>query len=467
MIAYFIGTDFKQKAVATSTGDYARITDDTIRQSVDGVASCELVVSYSDKADDLGNIGEFIYIPAELSQDASFFQIISKEVDYIEKTIRYYADTNFIWFASQVANDGQYGRVSQVGRTVAWYLDEFVNSNAAMQFTIGTNEMSGRLAIGDTNASTAKEAIEKTAALFNAEISFAYQFDGNNITPYINICEKDSGDDTSETLTVGTDITELIETVDCSEIATAVKIRGIVKSDKDYSTVSDMAADDELLVGSICIAAGSAFKIFNYQSVSSTALMTDYETAYNYNSSIYIVQRGSGTLRVYGGATTSNGYAVNLTRLNGATVDNDKNVITPLPSYDSGDYFVSSEKLFCRSAWYKYGHDSGGKRDAARFAMDIFMQGDDVETTDPQQILDAGIALLEQHKEPVYSYSCKCNKQVIIGEQYTMIVPDEHLYVSVRCLETEKSETRGEFLPTFGNYIRTKNAFEIMARNAK
>lgn len=467
MTVYFIGNDFKQKASATSSSKIARITDDTIKQSVDGLSSCELEIAYTGNADDLGRVGEFIFIPAENRKDANFFQIITREVDYINKRVRYYADTDFLWFSSQNVNDGQFGRVSQVGASILWYLDEFTTSSSPFSFHVGDYELAGRLKAGDTNASSAKEAINKTAALFNAEITFSYVFDGGTVTPYINIYESGSGSNNSETLTVGKEIAELIESTDCANVATAVRIRGLVKSKKEYANGSEMTADTELYVEDVCITAGVPYKVYDYRVVSNSRMMTDPDTVYKYNNVYYIGKR-SGTNQVQAvGWLVDDGFAVNLNAMFGATVDDDKNVVTELPAYDSGDYFVANKRLFSRSAGARFGAPEYGKRQNAYFASDIILQPENLETTDPQQLLDAGIALLDAQKEPAVTFSCKCTRRVTLGNYYTIVVPDEKLFISARCLEIEYSETRGEFTPTFGNYFATSNAFEIMAKNAK
>lgn len=376
MTVYFIDSHFRQKATATTKGKAARITDDTITQNVNGLASCELEIAYTGKAE-LGDVGEYIYIPSTTRRDACFFQIITKEVDYINKTVSYYGDTNFLWFNSQVANDGTYGRVSEVGRTIEWYLDEFTTVNAPFNFHIGTNEIDGKTAIGDTNATTAKEALDKTAALFNCTISFAFVYDGKTITPYIDIYSANGGADTGEILTVGKEINELIETVDCSDVATAVKIRGHIADGGDDGTT------------------------------------------------------------------------------------------TNLPEYDSGDYYTNNGVLFSRSAWYRFGAGAGGSRNTARFGADIILQAQDLETTDAQQVLNTGLAMLEEHKEPSTAFSCKCSRRVSLGGWYTIVVPGEEVYITARCLEIQESKTRGEFSPTFGNFYKSQNAFEVMAKNAK
>lgn len=474
MIVYFIGSDFRQKASATTESEKARVIDDMIVQNVNGLSTLELDIQYQERADSLGQVGEFIYIPAETKRDASFFQIITKEVDYINKTVSYYADTNFLWFSSQntkvgiTERDGTYGRVSEIGKTIAWFLDEFLTTSAPVPYTIGVNEISNKLATGDTNATTAKEALDKTAALFGVEIVFSFDFDGSELTPYIDIYERYNGEETGETLTVGKEITELTETVDASEIATAVKIRGVVSSSKDYETEDAMLADTELEIGAVVIAESIPWKIYGLQTATAVNQMTDPTTVYKYNNNYYLGARsGTNQPQLTGWETQNNTFALNLADTYNAYIDpwNDKNIITELPEYDDGEYYTSDGRVYSRSAWYRFGND--GKRDNARFSTDIIIQSNDLDTTDPEQILQTGLALLEVRKEPAITYDCKCLRRVALGSYYTIVVPGENVYITARCLETQKSETRGEFTPTFGNYWKSTNAFEVMARNAK
>lgn len=467
MIAYFIDNFFKQKSTVDTGSKTARITDDYVVQNVKGSSTIELEVAYKGNVDKIGKEGDFLFVPAANRREASFFQVISREVDYLKKTARFYGDTNLLWLASQNEGAGTYGRVSEFGQPITWYLEEFTADGVPFRFQIGVNEIGEKTAIGDTNATTAKEALDKTAELFGVEIAFSFTFDGRTLTPYIDIYEEFNGQDTGETLTVGEEITELVETADCSDVATAVKIRGAVSSSKTYETVSEMTADEELEVGSIVVYGSSGYKVFEMSSVSSSALMKDPNKVYKYNGAYYYGTRNGINQPRATGWECQNGFAARLENSFLTTNGQSVTVATNPEAYDDGDYYAKEGRVYSRAAWGRFGSPEGGRREDGKFGADIIIQAADLETTDPEQVLNAGIAILEQHKQPSISYSCKCVRRVDLGAYYTIVVSDEKVFISGRCLEIAKSETRSEYSPTFGNYYKYANAFEIMAKNAK
>lgn len=462
MIAYFIDNYFKPRgSVATDSKDACTVSD-TIRQNVDGVSTCDITIEYTGRADDYGRLGEYLFIPPNTRREASLFQIISRDVDYVRREIIYHGDTNFLWFSSQNTEDGPFGRESTVGQNIAWYLEEFTTSAAPFHYEIGINEISGKLATGNTEGNTAKEALNKTAELFDVEIAFSFTFDGKNIKAYLDIYERFNAHTTGKVLTVGEDLTELNETTDCSNIATAVRIRGNVSSSHSYNNSSDMIADENLEVGSVVITTNgnTPWRVHEMQTVTQTAQMTDPSIVYKISGTGYYLNGKSVT-----GWETANGFAVNISST--SRIGEGNNVVTDLPAYDEGDYYTGDGRLYSRSAWLRFGAPESGLRRLGRFSCDIILQESDVDTTDANQVLARAISVLEPHIEPTITYTCKCESPVELGAYYTLVVPDEKVYISARCLEIERSSTRNETIPTFGNFYKSTNAFEVMARNVK
>lgn len=497
MIVYIIGQNFDIKNTAASDSGKYRIVDD--RVTMENVScTCEITIQYKGRFSNLCNVGDFLYIP---SRDiySNFFQIISTEVDYSTRTATLYGDNSLLLLYSQRAGSGgPYGCTSYAGKSIEWFLEDFT-TGARFPFTIKINELSGILRTGTTEATTAKESLDKTAELFNCEIAFSYSLENNTVKPYIEIYEEQNGRETGEILTMGKELSSLSKSEDCSGVISSVYIRGKVKPEKIFAEDQSEVSFD---IGTVYIAGGKPYKVFELQQVVTPYAMIEKDVVYR------LVVSGSTLLGYYFGdpvlasnhaAHTSFKAATGWVVTNGfaAVLDdsyiqvdegyetadaeeayNNQSVITPLPDYDSGDYFASKEgntsvsepghnvRLVSRSAWGRFGAPDIGAS-ATGFGAEIAYKAEDIETATQEDVLNAAIAILEEYKTPVITFDCECNKRVEIGAYYTLCVPDEGVYISARCLSIEESETAGTYKPTFGNFIVKENAFEIMARNAK
>lgn len=496
MIVYVIGQNFDIKNTAASDSGKYRIVDDRVTME-NGSCTCEITIQYKGRFSDLCNVGEFLYIP---SRDiySNFFQIISIDVDYSTKTATIYGDNSLLWLYSQRAgSSGPYGCTSYAGKDIEWFLEEFT-TKARFPFTIKINELSGILRTGTTEATTAKEALDKTAELFNCEIAFSYSLENNTVKPYIEIYEEQNGRETGELLTVGKELSLLSKSEDCTGVISSVYIRGKVKPKKIFAEDQTEVSFD---VGTVYIAQGNPYKVFTLKQVASPFLMQSKDTVYRLyvSGSLVGYYFGDPVLASNHAAHTSftaatgwqvtNGFAAVLENsyiqvdegyetADAEEAYNNQSVITPLPDYDSGDYFASKAgntsvserghnvRLVSRTAWGRFGAPDIGAS-ATGFGAEIAYKAEDIETATQEDVLNAAIAILEEYKTPVVTFDCECNKRVEIGAYYTLCVPDEGVYISARCLGTEESETEGTYNPTFGNFIVKENAFEVMAKNAR
>lgn len=496
MIVYVIGQNFDIKNTAASDSGKYRIVDD--RVTMENVScTCEITIQYKGRFSNLCNVGEFLYIP---SRDiySNFFQIISTEVDYSTRTATLYGDNSLLLLYSQRAGSGgPYGRTSYAGRNIEWFLEEFTTA-ARFPFTIKINELSGILRTGTTEATTAKESLDKTAELFNCEIVLSYSLENTTVKPYIEIYEKHNGRETGEILTVGKELSLLSKSEDCTGVVSSVYIRGKVKPEKIFAEGQSEVNFD---VGTVYIAGGKPYKVFELRQVVTPYAMREKDVVYRLvvSGSMLGYYFGDPVLASNHAAHTSFKAATGLGVTNGfaAVLDNsyiqvdegyetagaeeaynNQSVITPLPDYDSGDYFASKEgntsvseighnvRLVSRSAWGRFCAPGIGAN-ATGLGAEIAYKAEDLETATQEDVLNAAVAILETNKKPVVTFECECNKRVSCGAYYTLCVPKEGVYISARCLSIEESETAGTYKPTFGNYIVKENAFEIMARNAK
>lgn len=449
MIAYVINKDFSIKNTAATDNTKYRIVDDRVITSV--FSSCELTIAYTGRAADLCDVGDYLLVKE------SFYQILNVETDYIEKTIRLTAEANLLYWYSQRGTSGVYGRVSEVGKTIDWYLYEF--TTAPFPYSIKTNDIPAVARTGDTTASTAKEALEKIAALFGVEIWLSYQLENGSVKAYFEI--RKSGTETNEILTVGKDITSFSKSESCADVVTSVYIRGGVKASKRYDNVSAMTADEDLEINTVVIAADVPYCNRQLTTVSAASYMLDPLRIYKYNGAYYKGNSTGTNQETVTGWETQEGFAVNLEN---STIGQEDYVYTPLPSYNSGDYFVQNGRIVSRSMWAKYG---GDRVTQTGFGAEIALNPGDLETVEQSEVLAQGIALLETNKGTTITYDCECNKRVKFNGFYTLAVPEESIYISARCLEIEESETAGTYRPVFGEYLVKSNAFEVMARNAK
>lgn len=458
MIAHIIGRDFSVKNTATTTSQKYRIIDDKVVTS--DFCSCELTVVYTGAAAEFCEVGDFIFLPGRNGYN-NFFQIIQLDVDYIEKTVRITAESSLLYWYSQRGSGGVFGHVSEVGKTIAWYLSEF--TSAPFSYSILANEIPSVARAGDTTASTAKEALEKTASLFGVDIRMSYGMSGKTVHPYLEIREKTSGHDTGEVLTVGKDITAFTKSEDCSNVVTSVYLRGGVKASKRYDTVNAMTADAELETGTVVIAGSRIYKNMEFQTASSTSQMTDPNVIYELDGDYYRGRPSGSGFRVLAGTETHNGFALRLDPV--SSIGQDDYIYTPLPSYDSGDYFVYSGRLVSRSAWAKFAA-ADTVATMAGFGAEIALNPGDVETTEQAEVLARALAYMDANKGTAVSYECDCVRNVEYDGYYTLVVPEESIYLRARCLSVEESETAGTYKPTFGDFLDTTNAFEVMAKNA-
>ena len=496
MIVYVIGQNFDIKNTAASDSGKYRIVDD--RVTMENVScTCEITIQYKGRFSNLCNVGEFLYIP---SRDiySNFFQIISTEVDYSTRTATLYGDNSLLLLYSQRAGSGgPYGCTSYAGKDIEWFLEEFT-TGARFPFTIKINELSGILRTGTTEATTAKEALDKTAELFNCEIAFSYSLENNTVKPYIEIYKEQNGRETGELLTVGKELSLLSKSEDCTGVISSVYIRGKVKPKKIFAEDQTEVSFD---VGTVYIAGGKPYKVFELKQVASPFLMQSKDTVYRLYVSGSLVGYYFGdpvlasthaehtAFTAATGWQVTNGFAAVLDNsyiqvdegyetAEAEEAYNNQSVITPLPDYDSGDYFASKAgntsvsepghnvRLVSRSAWSAYCTNVVSAT-LSGFGAEIAYKAEDVETATQEDVLNAAVAILETNKKPVVTFDCECNKRVSLGAYYTLVVPDEGVYISARCLSIEESETAGTYNPTFGNYVIKENAFEVMARNAK
>lgn len=496
MIVYVIGQNFDIKNTAASDSGKYRIVDD--RVTMENVScTCEITIQYKGRFSDLCNVGEFLYIP---SRDiySNFFQIISIDVDYSTKTATIYGDNSLLWLYSQRARSGgPYGCTSYAGKDIEWFLEEFT-TEARFPLAIKINELSGILRTGTTEATTAKEALDKTAELFNCEIAFSYSLENNTVKPYIEIYEEQNGRETGGILTVGKELSLLSKSEDCTGVISSVYIRGKVKPEKIFA---EKPADVSFDVGTVYIAQGNPYKVFTLKQVNSPFLMQSKDTVYRlyvsgslvgyyFGDPVLASTHASHTaFTAATGWQVTNGFAAVLENsyiqvdegyesADAEEAYNNQSVITPLPDYDSGDYFASKAgnssvsetghnvRLISRTAWGRFGAPDIGAS-LTGLGAEIAYKADDLETAEQSDVLNAAIAILEEFKNPVVTFDCECNKRVSLGAYYTLVVPDEGVYISARCLSIEESETAGTYNPTFGNYVIKENAFEVMAKNAK
>lgn len=462
MIAYVIGKDFAIKNTATSTSKKYKIVAD--RFISENNCTCEITIEYNGRFSDLCNVGEFLYIP---SRDvySNFFQILSAEVDYTNHTATLYGDNNLLWFYSQRARSGPYGRVSEIGQRVEWYLTEITTTGySRFPVAVKINEIANIRKAGDTTATTAKEAIEKICELFNCEIVFSYLLEDKTVKPYIEIYEKNSGRETGEILTVGKELSELSKNENCTSVVTSVYIRGGIKASKRYEMPSNMYGDADLEIGAVCIANNIPYINRQLSSASNISQMTNPEIVYEYNGNYYRGTTTGTNQPTVTGWETEEGFAVNISAT--STIGDEDYIYTALPSYDDGDFFTDNNgRIASRSAWAVYAANVSAA--LTGFGAEIALKADDLETTEPSEVLAAAIALLNENKNPVITFDCECTKRVTKGAYYTLAVPEEGVYISARCLGFEESETDGTYKPTFGNYLQKENAFEVMARNAR
>ena len=465
MIVYIIGQNFDIKNTAASDSGKYRIVDD--RVTMENVScTCEITIQYKGRFSNLCAAGDYLYIP---SRDvySSFFQIISVDVDYSTKTATLHGDNNLLWLYSQTAYSGglygrKYGRTSEIGQGVEWYLNEFT-SNARFKYTVKTNEIAGAIKAGDTTASTAKEALQKTAELFDAEIVLSYTLEGGTVNGYLEIYEKRNGLDTGELLTVGKELSELTQTEDVTTVVTSAYVRGGLKASKNYATVADMTADKDIEVGETVIAENVPYSVRTLTTVALPAAITDPTRVYKYNGSYYRLNPLTRERETVTGHRLDSGFAM---RLTSSTIGQEDYIYTYLPTYDDGDYYVNTNRLISRTAWGRFGAPDI-VASLTGLGAEIAYKADDLETVEQSDVLNAAIAILEEYKTPVVTFDCECNKRVSLGAYYTLVVPDEGVYISARCLSIEESETAGTYNPTFGNYVIKENAFEVMAKNAK
>ena len=458
MTAYFLDGNYTVKAEATTESETRRIVDDLLTQELEA-ASLDLVVSYEGQGNFV-TVGEYVYTP-----EYGLFQIITLETDYIEKTLTIHAEDTFLWFYSQQIEDGDFGALAEVPQNIEWFLYQWIEYPQLYVYSYKyklRNSIPDKVRTGDTTASTAKEALQKTAALFDCEIFFSYELENGTLTPYINVVEKRNGQDTNETLTVGQEITELRKTEDCTSIATCVYIKGGLKASKNYDNGNDsMTEDEDLEVDTVVIENNTPYQVLPFVVASSTLEMRDPHTVYKYNGHYYFGDPAGNISDDLQGWETVNGFAIVLEE---SLVALDDYVVTPLPEYDSGDYVVDTGRVISRQAWARFSAPGIAYTDWGNGA-EIAYNADDVETTDPEEVLTQGIAILNEHKYPVVTYECECNKRVTLGASYTLVVENE--YITARCLSVETSELQGTFKPTFGNYTQKLNAFETMAANIK
>ena len=458
MIAHIIGRDFAIKNTAASGSQKYRIIDDRIITS--NFSSCELTVVYDGLASDFCEVGDYLFLP-ERGGYNNFFQIIRLDVDYIEKTASITAESTILFWYSQRGTGGVFGHVSEVGKTIEWYLSEF--TSAPFPYTILANEIPAAARIGDTTASTAKECIEKTASLFGVEIYMSYSLKGTTVQPFLEIRQKTSGRDTGEVLTVGKEITAFSKSEDCADVVTSVYLRGGVKASKRYDTVNDMTADENLETGTVVIAGTRIYRNMAFQTASSTSQMTDPNVIYELDGDYYRGRPSGSGFSVLAGTRTHNGFGLRLDPV--SSIGEEDYIYTPLPAYDSGDYFVYSGRLVSRSAWAKFAAH-GTTVTAAGFGAEIALNPGDVETTEQAEVLARAIDYMDANKGTAVTYDCECIRRVEFGAWYTLAIPGESVRLYARCLSIEESETAGTFKPTFGEFLDTTNAFEVMAKNA-
>lgn len=447
MVAYVIGKDFSIKNTAATDNTKYKIVDDRIITS--DFSSCELTIAYTGRAADLCDVGDYLLVKE------SFYQILNVETDYIEKTIRLTAEANLLYWYSQRGTSGVYGRVSEVGKTIEWYLSEFIS--APFPYSIKTNEIPAVGRTGDTTASTAKECLEKTAALFNVEIGLSYQLEGGTVKAYFEI--RKGGEETGEVLTVGKEITGLSKSESCTDVVTSVYLRGGVKASKKYDNVSAMTDDEELEINTVVITANVPYCNRQLSVALTQYAMIDPLKIYKYSGIYYKGNPTGANQETVTGWETQEGFAVNLEN---STIGQEDYIYTPLPAYDDGDYFVQDGRIVSRSMWAKYG---GKWVTQTGFGAEIALNPSDLETVEQSEVLARAMALLEEHAGTTTTYDCECNKRVKFNGFYTLAIPEESIYITARCLEIEESETAGTYKPVFGEYLIKSNAFEVMARN--
>ncbi len=480
MIAYVINKDFSIKNTAASDNKKYKIIDDTIITSE--FSSCELLIAYTGRASEFCVVGDYLLV------NEKFYQILSIDVDYIEKTIRLTAEANLLFWYSQRGTDGNFGAIAYAGRPITYFLEEF--TEAPFPYKIKSNEIAAELRTGDTTASTAKEALEKTASLFGVEILLSYQLEGETVAAYFDI--KKSGINTNEILTVGKEITAFSKSESCADIVTSVYLRGKVKPEKVYTSSPQ---DVPYEVGKVYAVQATVYRVCELAQATNPETMTERDTVYRLvvSGSLVGYYFGDPVLASNHAAHTAftaatgwqvtNGYAAEMTNSylkvdegheneNPEESINHVSVITQLPAYDNGDYFTDvirledRSRLVSRLLWGQYAADGEGVTKVG-FGAEIALNPGDVETVLQHELLTYAMAYLEEHKGTTTTYDCECNKRVKFNGFYTLAIPEESVYISARCLEIEESETAGTYRPVFGEYLVKSNAFEVMARNAK
>ena len=480
MVAHIIGKDFAIKNTATTDSKKYKIIDDRIITSE--FSSCELLIAYTGRASEFCVVGDYLLV------NENFYQILSIDVDYIEKTIRLTAEANLLFWYSQRGTDGNYGAIAYAGRPITYFLEEF--TEAPFPYKIKSNEIAAELRTGDTRASTAKEALENTAALFGVEILLSYQLEGETVAAYFDI--KKSGIETNEILTVGKEITAFSKSESCADIVTSVYLRGKVKPEKVYTSSPQ---DVPYEVGKVYAVQATVYRVCELVQATNTKTMRERDTVYRFVSgqttvgfyfgdpSLASTNASYTAFPIATGWVVTNGYAAEMVNSYLEVEEGHENedpeesinhvsVITPLPSYDDGDYFTDvvrledRSRLVSRLLWGQYAADGLGVTRLG-FGAEIALNHEDIETVLQHEVLTYAIALLNEHAGTTTTYECECNKRVKFNGFYTLAIPEESVYISARCLEIEESETAGTYRPVFGEYLVKTNAFEVMARNAK
>lgn len=116
-------------------------------------------------------------------------------------------------------------------------------------------------------------------------------------------------------------------------------------------------------------------------------------------------------------------------------------------SYDDGDIFLSSGKLYCRSAARKY----------SRIGCTSYIMGSfSYETTSQQELLTQAVSYLKQHAQAEVNYECEILRgleSAHIGDRINIVDDKGEVYLSARILEMTTSVTQNKKTATLGEYL--------------
>ncbi len=233
MTVYFCSGAFDVFETASTESDRLRIVDDTQYLAVGfGSSSLEVAIQYDGDPPDL--VGLFMLLPGETEN--RLFQVIETEVDYIAKTIRAYGEDRLLCLYCEGIVTGSSGL--GIGYTIEDYISDLLNikNNRHPWFHIGHDETMYHHENGDVlpaylrgmpgSAKNIAEAFTQLQTSHNIELSFRWEWNGSKAADFFVDIKKAGGTDTGEILTVGKEITQMRETADASQIATAIIVNG-------------------------------------------------------------------------------------------------------------------------------------------------------------------------------------------------------------------------------------------------